>query len=107
MKARRSRPGLRWSSSYLQLPQHLEGQQLLPQVIAAFHDDRQEPPGREVAIGRGFSDPPERDGESEDTRSQGSSVPAGSSTYRTFSSHGSFRATAEGSSGSRLKVVGA
>lgn len=46
------------SLSYLQLFQHLEGQQLLPKIIPALDNDRQEPPIGEMAIGGALSDPP-------------------------------------------------
>lgn len=46
-------------SLYLQLSEHLIGQQLLPQVVSTLDDDRQQPPVEQVTIRRRFSDPPE------------------------------------------------
>ena len=46
------------SERYLELLQHLEGEQLLSQVVSTFHDDRQQPPVRKVTVRRSFSDPP-------------------------------------------------
>ncbi len=111
------------SQHYIELLQHLEGEQLLPQVVSTFNNDRQQPPVRKVTVRRSFSDPPA--GKQSETRSQKQSethsqkrtvrnkqsetvkLSTLSFTYRTFSSQGSFRATADGSSGSLLKVVGA
>lgn len=43
---------------YLQLPQHLESEQLLPQVVSTLYNDRQEPPGGQVSVRRALPDPP-------------------------------------------------
>lgn len=47
---------MRWC--YLQLPQHLESEQLLPQVVSTLYNDRQEPPGGQVSVRRALPDPP-------------------------------------------------
>lgn len=46
------------SQRYLELLQHLEGEQLLSQVVSTFNNDRQQPPVRKVTVRRSFSDPP-------------------------------------------------
>lgn len=46
------------SQRYLELLQHLEGEQLLSQVVSTFNNYRQQPPVREVTVRRTFSDPP-------------------------------------------------
>lgn len=107
------------SERYLELLQHLEGEQLLSQVVSTFNDDRQQPPVRKVTVRRSFSDPPAGHGPGgkvnpvrtinygQNHLATVRTINYSDSTYRTFSSQGSFRATADGSSGSRLKVVGA
>lgn len=46
------------SQRYLELLQHLEGEQLLSQVVSTFYNNRQQPPVRKVTVRRPFSDPP-------------------------------------------------
>lgn len=46
------------SRRYLELLQHLEGEQLLSQVVSTFNDDGQKPPVGEVTVRRSFPDPP-------------------------------------------------
>lgn len=45
--------------AHLELFEHLERQQLLPEVVAALDDDGEEAPGWEVSVGRRFPDSPE------------------------------------------------
>lgn len=49
--------------SHLQLLEDLEGEQLLPEVIPALDNDREEAPGGQVAVGGPFSDPPAGNGQ--------------------------------------------
>lgn len=44
--------------AYLQLPEDLIGQQLLPQVVSTLHDDRKQAPVHQVTVGRRLPDPP-------------------------------------------------
>lgn len=91
---------------YLQLSEDLVGQQLLPEVVSTLHDDRQQPPGRKVTVRRGFSDPPGHEQRELPRSRRGADLHSPSRTHLTFSSQGSLRATADGSSGSLLNEVG-
>lgn len=142
---------------YLKLFEHLEGQQLLPEIIATFHNHREEAPVWEVAVRRALPDPPAKKQQEAvgsalawrgrlrpplpspeepeqprcPTQEMGRASPSAANAWLlstsgrgdttgapppsaltpqcphlTFSCHGSFRATAEGSSGSLLKDVG-